>query len=134
VISRRRFITGSVIALTPLGATASAQEYKAQQLGKVWKIGFLGPSPSGTAPHLARAFRQGLREVGYLEGRNISIEFRSTEPGDYERYRPLAAELVGLRVDVLVTSITPAALAAKKATISGRRPYIRSSPRRPAAC
>jgi putative tryptophan/tyrosine transport system substrate-binding protein len=109
-MNRRAFVTG-------LGAVLAAPLLaEAQQAGRVWRIGFLGPSPSGTAPHLAHAFRQGLSEAGYVEARNIVIEYRSTEPGDYERYRPLAAELVALGVDVLVTSITPAALAAKKAT------------------
>jgi putative ABC transport system substrate-binding protein len=110
-MERRAFISG--ITLAVLAAPLASE---AQPGGKVWKIGFLGPSPSGTAPHFVQAFRQGLGELGYVEGRNIAIEYRSTEPGDYERYRLLAAELVGLRVDVLVTSITSAALAAKKAT------------------
>ena len=98
------------------GLLAAPHAAEAQPAGKLWKIGFLGPSPSGTAPHFVQAFRQGLGELGYVEGKNIAIEYRSTEPGDYEPYRLLAAELVGLRVDVLVTSITSAALAAKKAT------------------
>jgi ABC-type uncharacterized transport system substrate-binding protein len=98
------------------GLLAAPLAAEAQLAGKVWKIGFLGPSPSGTASYFVQAFRQGLGELGYVEGRNIAIEYRSTEPGDYEQYRLLAAELVGLRVDVLVTSITSAALAAKKAT------------------
>jgi putative ABC transport system substrate-binding protein len=102
-----------LLALALLTALLAAE---AQQAGKVWKIGFLGPSSSGTGAHLVQAFRQGLGELGYVEGRNISIEYRPTEPGDYERFRLLAAELIGLRVDVLVTSITQAALAAKKAT------------------
>jgi len=109
-MDRRRFLLASLAgAFAPLGT-------EAQQAGKVWKIGFIGPSPSGTGAHLVQAFRQGLDELGYVEGRNIAIESRPTEPGDYERFRLLAAELIGLRVDVLVTSITQAALAAKKAT------------------
>ena len=111
VMERRTFlgvITGGLLA-APLVA-------EAEQAGKVWKIGFLGPSPSGTGAHLVQAFRQGLGELGYVEGSNIAIEYRPTEPGNYERFRLLAVELIGLRVDVLVTSITQAALAAKKAT------------------
>src|SRR5262249_13230533 len=73
MISRRRFTTGVVIALTPLGATASAQEYKAQQAGrKVPRVGFLLPGGS-SAPislRLTEAFRQGLRDHGYAEGEN----------------------------------------------------------------
>ena len=109
-MDRRRFLLTSLAGALapPLGAEA--------QQGKNWRIGFLGPSPSGTGAHLVQAFRQGLGELGYMEGRNIAIEFRPTEPGDYERFRLLAEELIRLRVDVLVTSITQAALAAKKAT------------------
>jgi ABC-type uncharacterized transport system substrate-binding protein len=109
-MDRRRFLLTSLA-----GAFAAPVGAEAQQ-GKVWKIGFLGPSPSGTGAHLVQAFRQGLGELGYVEGRNIVIESRPTEPGDYERFRLLAVELIGLRVDVLVTSITQATLAAKKAT------------------
>jgi putative ABC transport system substrate-binding protein len=111
MMDRRAFL--GALATGLLAAPLAAE---AQAPGKVWKIGFLGPSPSGTAPYFVQAFRQGLGELGYVEGRNIAIEYRSTEPGNYEHYRLLAAELVGLRVDVLVTSITSAALAAKKAT------------------
>ena len=114
MISRRRFITGSVIALTPLGATASAQEYKAQQTGKVWRIGYLGGSPAVTAQFI-EAFQQGLREFGYVDGHNIAIEYRSDD-GIPERLPALAAELVRLKVDVLVASTPPRAVAAKKAT------------------
>jgi hypothetical protein len=114
VISRRRFITGLVIALTPPGATARAQEYKAQQAAKVarigWRAGNLAPSPQ-----LPEAFRQGLRDLGYVEGRNLVIESRSAE-GKLERFPALAAELVALKVDVIVTASVPAGLAAKQAT------------------
>jgi len=111
-MDRRAFLetlTGGLLN-APLAAA------QAQQAGKVWKIGFFGPSPSGTGAHLVQAFREGLGELGYVEGRTIAIEYRPTEPGNYERFRLLAAELIDLRVDVLVTSITQAALAAKKAT------------------
>ena len=111
MISRRRFITGFVIALTPLGATATAQEYKAQPLGKVPRIGVLSSAPSATWD----GFRQGLRELGYSEGRTIVIEWRWTE-GKAERAPELAAELVHLRPDVLVTSGPQPTAAAKAAT------------------
>jgi len=116
MISRRRFITGFVIALTPLAATASAQEYKAQQVAaKAPRIGFLALSPDAN-PHLRRAFLQGLHDLGYVEGRNVVIEYRSAE-GKIERLPALAAELVALKVDVIVTGGgTPTALAAKEAT------------------
>src|SRR4051794_4853779 len=64
MMDRRRFLLASLA-----GALVAPLAAEAQQTGKVWKIGFLGPSPSGTAPHLVQAFRQGLREVGYVEGK-----------------------------------------------------------------
>jgi putative ABC transport system substrate-binding protein len=114
VISRRRFITGLVIALTPPGATASAQEYKAQQAAKVPRIGFLATNRAAS-PHTPEAFRQGLRDLGYFEGRNVVIEYRDAE-GKPERFPALAAELVAFKVDVIVASSQLSALAAKQAT------------------
>ena len=104
-----RFITlvGGAAAGWPLAARA--------QQAKVARIGFLGSvSASSHAPGLA-AFRAGLRDLGWLEGTNLVIEYRWAE-GNYERLRGLADELVQLKVDVLVTHATPAALAAKSAT------------------
>src|SRR5215469_526112 len=87
----------------------------AQQLSKVSKIGFLaGPSRSFFA-NRNESFEQGLHNLGYIEGRNIVIEYRYAE-GKADRFPALAAELVGLKVDAIVTSATAAALAAKKAT------------------
>jgi putative ABC transport system substrate-binding protein len=86
----------------------------AQQTGKSWRIGFLGPPPS-TGAHLVAAFREGLRELGYVEGKNIVIEHRTTAGKDELAHR-LAAELVALKVDVLVVSITQNAVAAKRST------------------
>ncbi len=87
---------------------------EAQQAG-VPRIGFLGAaSASGYAPQL-KAFRQGLRELGYVEGKNIAIEYRWAE-GDYNRLPELAAELARLKVDVLVTHGVPGTLAAKRTT------------------
>ena len=102
MISRRRLLTGFVLAWAPLGA--GAQEYKA---GKVARIGVLGTN--------LEAFLQGLRDLGYVEGRNVVIEYRLDE-GKPERLPALAAELVALRVDVIVTAGTVQALAAKQAT------------------
>src|SRR5215471_15525856 len=76
-------------------------------------IGFLGAGPTN-AP-LVAAFRQGLRETGYIEGRNLAIEYRWGE-GEYDRPPALAADLVSRKVDVIATFGLPAALAAKSAT------------------
>jgi len=111
VITRRRFLTGLVIAVPPLSARASAQEYKA---GKVWRIGFLRYLACLDQFGLAN-LRQGLRELGYVEGRNFVLECRAAE-GKTERFPDLAAELIRRDVDVLVTESTVAAQAAKQAT------------------
>lgn len=89
---------------------------EAQQPNKVSRIGFLGPRVAGDDPRVENLlqFRKGLRELGYVEGENIAIEWRLA--ASYELYPSLVAELVGLNVDVIVTPNTPAALAAKRAT------------------
>jgi putative ABC transport system substrate-binding protein len=87
----------------------------AQQPRKVHQIGFLGTdSLAGTANRL-EAFRQGLRDLGYVEGRNIAIEYRWAD-GNVERFPEFAAELVALKVEVIVATSTPGALAARNAT------------------
>jgi putative ABC transport system substrate-binding protein len=85
----------------------------AQQPAKVSRIGYLG----SVSVELARieAFRQGLRELGYIEAKNIVIEMRSAE-GKPDRLAALAAELVRLKVDVLISTGSPATRAAKEAT------------------
>jgi ABC-type uncharacterized transport system substrate-binding protein len=108
-LDRRTFLsalTGSLLA-APFVA-------EAQPAGKVARIGYLAPNLA-VNPHLPEAFRQGLRDLGYVEGRNLVIEIRSAE-GKLERLPALAAELVALKVDVIVAGGTPAALAAKQAT------------------
>jgi ABC-type uncharacterized transport system substrate-binding protein len=110
VIDRRRFLagTGAVLFAAPLSADA-------QQGGKVWRIGYLDKgSATGNGPYF-EAFRQRLRDLGWVEGKNISIDVRFAE-GKTERLPALAAELVRLKVDLIATSSTPAALAAKQAT------------------
>jgi putative ABC transport system substrate-binding protein len=101
--------------LVPLAAGA-------QQTGKLFRIGLLSPaSPSdanGKPSDLAvlfTAFQESLRELGYVEGQNIKVESRWAE-GNYDRLPDLAADLVSLRVDVIVTYGTPASQAAKRAT------------------
>jgi putative ABC transport system substrate-binding protein len=97
-----------------LGALFSPIAAEAQQAAKVARIGILTANLAA-APHLTEAFLQGLRDLGYVEGRNVVIEFRSAE-GKLDRFPALAAELVTLRVDVIVAANTGAALAAKQAT------------------
>ncbi len=103
---RRKFI-----AL--LGGTAIVWPYVviAQQTDRMRKIGVLANEPWSAIDGL----RQGLRELGYIEGHNLRLEYRYAE-GQTERYPALAAELVALPVDAIVTTGTPAALAAKRAT------------------
>ena len=86
-----------------------------QLQGKVWRVGFLSPtSPSRNSP-ITDAFLQGMRELGYVEGKNLVIEWRFAE-GKLERLPGLAAELVRLKVDVMVAGGSPAISAAQKAT------------------
>ena len=88
---------------------------EAQQLEKIWRIGFLlAGSPSSSSDQVA-AFRQGLRQVGYEEGKNVTIDFRYAE-GKFERLPELAVELVRLKVDVIVSPGNQPSQAAKRAT------------------
>ena len=100
------------IALTFAFGGAVAQ---AQQTGKVSRIGFLDGSTASGSAVLLEAFRQELRKLGWIEGKNIAIEYRFGEQKS-ERLPELAAELVRLKVDLIVVAATPPALAAKKAT------------------
>src|SRR6266705_1801959 len=102
----------TVLALLALGAVPLAAEV--QQAAKIARIGYL-TSSLGVNPHLPEAFHQGLRDLGYVEGRNLVIEYREAE-GKADRLPALAAELVALKVDVIVASGTLAALAAKQTT------------------
>jgi putative tryptophan/tyrosine transport system substrate-binding protein len=85
---------------------------EAQPAGKVYRIGLLSPTSQGLG---VEAFREGLRALGYVEGHNVVVEHRSAQ-GRFDRLPELAAELVRLRVDVIVTVVTQASLAAKNAT------------------
>src|SRR5713226_572366 len=108
-MERRTFmamLTGGIVA-SPLAA-------EAQQAAKIARIGYLTGNLAAN-PHVPEAFRQGLRDLGYVEGRNVVIEYRDAE-GKYDRLPALAAELVALKVDVIVVGSTPQALAAKQAT------------------
>jgi putative tryptophan/tyrosine transport system substrate-binding protein len=103
-------LTAIAFVLAVVGAAAEAQQAK-----QVPRVGFLVPgSPSSYADRIA-GLRQGLRELGYVEGQNIIIEYRYAE-GKSDRLPVLASELVRLKVDVIVTGTTPAIQAVKKTT------------------
>jgi len=112
-MKRREFITllGGATAASiawPLAAIA-------QQSGKLRTIGFLGPNTRSGASDWVAALAQRLRELGWIEGRTVTIEYRWAE-GREERLAEIAAEFVRLKVDVIVTSGTPAVMASKQAT------------------
>jgi len=110
-MDRRRFL------LTWLASALIAPGAAGAQTGKVWQIGYLSPvAPEAGSPRVA-AFRQGLRELGWIEGQNVALETRSAE-GKLDRLPRLAAELVRLKVDVIVALTNPAIDAARKATVS----------------
>lgn len=96
-----------VLLIAPVAADA--------QQGKAYRIGYVGNSSASLEPRLLGAFRDGLRNLGYVEGQNIRIEYRWAE-GRYERFPDFMAELVRLKVDLIVVAGTPAILAAKQAT------------------
>src|SRR5271165_2894280 len=106
-MQRREFITllGGAAATWPMVAW-----------GQQPVIGFLSSRVAGADPHIVAAFRQGLKEMGFVEGQNLMIEFRFAE-GKYDRFPVLASELVNRRVSLIIASGgLPAALAAKAAT------------------
>ena len=105
---------GFIITLGILLGSLAAQ---AQQTGNVYRIGFLGNSTAALEANLVGAFREGLRDLGYVEGRNVLIEYRWAE-GKYDRFPALIGELLVPKVAVIVTAGTPATLAVKKATPS----------------
>ncbi|MEO8329501.1 MAG: ABC transporter substrate binding protein [Candidatus Nanopelagicales bacterium] len=110
MIDRRAFVAGIAVGLiaAPLAAHA-------QPAGKVYRVGYLsGAVPTAAAP-VIEAFRQRLRELGWVEGQNIVIDYRFAE-GRFDRLPDLAAELVRLKVDIIVAAPTPAAVVAKNAT------------------
>src|SRR5438093_7406158 len=109
-MDRRTFI-GSVAS----SLLAVPVAVHAQQAGKVYRIGILETVPAARNAANLDALRKGLRELGYVEGRNLTIEYRSAD-GRAERFPDLAAELVRLNLDLIVTRGTPAARAAKNVT------------------
>jgi putative ABC transport system substrate-binding protein len=107
VVTRRAFLSSLVGGLLAAPLAAGAQQPE-----KVWRIGLLSPASQGLG---IEAFREGLRALGYVEGHNIVIEYRSAE-GRFDRLPDLAAQLVRLKVDIIVAVVTQASLAAKNAT------------------
>jgi putative tryptophan/tyrosine transport system substrate-binding protein len=105
---------GFIITLGILLGSLAAQ---AQQTRNMYRIGFLGNSTAALEANLVGPFREGLRDLGYIEGRNVLIEYRWAE-GKYDRFPVLIGELLALKVAVIVTAGTPATLAVKKATTS----------------
>jgi putative tryptophan/tyrosine transport system substrate-binding protein len=108
-IGRRQFISvlGGAVVTWPLAVRAQSE--------KISRIGFLTRYSDASVSAQIDAFRQGLRDLGWVEGKSISIEYRNAE-GQADRLPALAAELVGLNVDVIVTVDTPPTQAAKRAT------------------
>jgi putative ABC transport system substrate-binding protein len=106
---RRKFITlvGGAVATWPLAA-------QAQQTAKIPRVGILSPAASETAATLA-AFRKGIRDLGYVEGQTIVLDFRLSK-GDYDAFPKLALQLISVPVDVIVTDTTSATQAAASAT------------------
>src|SRR5262245_57803392 len=101
-----------VVVLLALGVTAEAQ-----QPTRIPRIGYLGGGSPSSYPARIEAFRQGLRELGYMEGKNIVVEYLYAE-GKADRERELAAELARLKVDVIVTGGPTSTRAAKEATVT----------------
>jgi putative ABC transport system substrate-binding protein len=112
VIDRRTFLagTGAVLLAAPLAA-------EAQPAGRTVTIGYLGNSSPALESNLLEAFREGLRQLGYVEGQNLIMKYEWAE-GQQERHPALARELVRLKPDVILTAGTPGTLAAKQATQS----------------
>jgi putative ABC transport system substrate-binding protein len=108
-VRRREFITFLA------GAGVWPLATRAQAPPKFPRVGYVGAASRTAMSHAFEAFRQGLKELGYVEGQTIALEVRWAE-GRMERIPELVAELVGLKIDVLVTPVSQSALAAKKAT------------------
>jgi putative ABC transport system substrate-binding protein len=110
---RRDFI--AAIGAAAITALPHSQTARARQANRLWRIGVLETVSAAMNTANFDAFRQGLKELGYSEGRDYVVEYRSVD-GRPTRFPELAAELVGLRVDLIVTRGTPAARAAQQAT------------------
>jgi putative ABC transport system substrate-binding protein len=103
------------LAATATFILATGYLAQAQHPQNVARLGYLTAAGRAGSAHLTEAFLQGLRDLGYVEGKNIAIEYRWAD-GKFERLPELAADLVRLKVDVIVAAVTQASLAAKAAT------------------
>ena len=110
-----RFRTIGLIVTLALGLFAGPLHAEAQQAGKVYRVGFLSFNSRSAESNRVEAFRQGIRDRGYVEGQNIVIEYRYADR-KRDRLPQLAAELVRLKVDVIVTTGTPPTRAAQRVT------------------
>ncbi len=109
-------VTGRLIALlVTLALLAAPLAAEAQLAGKVYRLGYLQTSAREQQAHLVKAFEDGLRDLGWVLGRNVVIEYRFAD-GKLERLPQLAQDLVGLKVDLIVTGLNPNTIAAKQAT------------------
>ncbi len=105
----------TIRALVALGVATSPHTSFAQQSNKVWRVGFLSLTPASLNAKNTDAFLKGMRDLGYVEGKNLVIEWRIAD-GNFERLPAMAAELVQLKVDVIVAVASAAIGAAQKAT------------------
>ena len=106
VMRRREFIS-------LIGGAAATWTFAARAQQKIPQIGYMGNSTAALEANLTNAFREGLRDAGYEDGRNIAIKYLWAD-GQYDRFPTLVSELVAAKVDVIVTAGTPAALAVKQ--------------------
>jgi putative ABC transport system substrate-binding protein len=119
-MTRRDFggALAGAVALAGIASTAVlagvSRPLSAQERAKIPRVGYLSPE-SSTAHEMADLFREGLKQLGYVEGQTIQIEYRWAA-GQFERLPALATELVDLKVDLIVAAVTQASLAAKAAT------------------
>src|SRR5260370_20236614 len=98
----------TVLFVFSFGVLSGPRGAEAQPTGKVYRIGYLAPGSATVSQPFVEAFREGLRELGLVEGQNIVIDYRFAE-GRYDRLPDLAAELVRLRVDVIMAGADPPA-------------------------
>src|SRR5262245_1171077 len=107
----------TIVCLFAVTLLSTAPPADAQQTGKIFRIGFLDGSTASGSAVLVKEFLQELNKLGWIEGKNLTIEYRFAEQKP-ERVPELAADLVRLKVDLIAVASTPTALAAKSATTS----------------